>query len=200
MPGRLHFHGLGCMAAQLVTSQVLAKEFGVSRQAVEKAAKAGRLTVFDGGLFDIAVARVQWDANRRRRRARPGAKRPDAVEQTAADGAGGSVSGEGSDYWTSKTRRETAEAAIAELKLAELAGTLVLRDEVNRTLFVAARVMRDQMLAIAPRLAASLGPVTDPKLIELRIADEVRVALRAFAQQLRAGGLPDVDEGDGQPG
>lgn len=183
------------MAAQLVTSQVLAKEFGVSRQAVEKAAKAGRLTVFDGGLFDIAVARVQWDRNRKRRPARPGAPRPDAGEQPAApaDGVGGSASGEGSDYWASKTRRETAEAAIAELKLAELAGTLVLRDQVNRTLFVAARVMRDQMLAIAPRLAASLGPVTDPKLIELRIADEVRVALRAFAQQVRAGGLPDVD-------
>jgi len=181
------------MAAQLVTSQVLAKEFGVSRQAVEKAAKAGRLTVFDGGLFDLAVARVQWDANRQRRRARPGAQRPDAGDQTGADGAGGSGGGEGSGYWSSKTRRETAEAAIAELKLAELAGTLVLRDQVNRTLFVAARVMRDQMLAIAPRLAASLGPVTDPKLIELRIADEVRVALRAFAQQLRTGGLPDVE-------
>lgn len=186
---------------ELISAEALAPMLGVSPQAVRKAHAAGRLSSING-KFDPEVAKIQWDRNRKRRPARPGAPRPDAGEQAAApaDGAGASASGEGSDYWSSKTRRETAEAAIAELKLAELAGTLVLRDEVNRTLFVAARVMRDQMLAIAPRLAASLGPVTDPKLIELRIADEVRVALRAFAQQLRAGGLPDVDEGDGQPG
>lgn len=186
---------------ELISAEALAPMLGVSPQAVRKAHAAGRLSSING-KFDPEVAKIQWDRNRKRRPARPGAPRPDAGEQPAApaDGAGGSASGEGSDYWASKTRRETAEAAIAELKLAELAGTLVLRDQVNRTLFVAARVMRDQMLAIAPRLGASLGPVTDPKLIELRIADEVRVALRAFAQQLRAGGLPDVDASDGQPG
>ncbi len=87
---------------------------------------------------------------------------------------------------------------MAELELSKLAGTLVLREEVDRMLFGAARVMRDQMLAIAPRLAATLAPISDPAVIELRIGDEIRVALTAFAQQVRAGGLLDVS--DGQPG
>lgn len=84
---------------------------------------------------------------------------------------------------------------MAELKLAELSKSLVQRAAVDRVLFGAARVMRDQMLALAPRLAATVAPLSDPKTIELKIADEVRVALRAFAQQLRAGGMVDVSDG-----
>lgn len=180
---------------ELLSAEALAPLLGVSPQAVRKAHKMGRLSSING-KFDPAVAKIQWETNRRRRVARPGAGAPVAEQRPPADG--GSGSGEGSDYWASKTRRETAEATMAELKLAELAGTLVLRDQVNRTIFGASRVMRDQLLAMAPRLAATLAPITDAKTIEQRIDDEIRVALRAFAQQLRAGGFPEG--ADGQPG
>ncbi len=176
---------------ELINAKALAHMLGVSRQAVDKAHATGRLSS-TGGKFDPTVAKIQWETNRRRRPARP--KDP-AGGAAKIDAAGQSPSGEGSGYWVSKTRRETAEATIAELKLAELAGTLVLREEVDRMLFGAARVMRDQMLAIAPRLAATLAPISDASVIELRIGDEIRVALAAFAQQLRAGGLVDVNYG-----
>lgn len=179
---------------ELISAEALAPLLGVSPQAVRKAHSAGRLSAI-GGKFDPVVARIQWETNRRRRPSQPKAPAGDAAK--AGDRAQ-SPSGEGSGYWQSKTRRETAEASIAELELAKLAGTLVLRDEVDRMLFGAARVMRDQMLAIAPRLAATLAPINDPAVIELRIGDEIRVALAAFAQQVRAGGLLDVS--DGQPG
>ena len=51
--------------------------------------------------------------------------------------------------------------------------------------------MRDQMQAIAPRLAAPLAALADPKAIELRIGEEIRVALQAFARVLRDGGFED---------
>ncbi len=177
---------------ELVSAEAIAAMLGVSGQAVRKAHAAGRLSSING-KFDPAVARIQWEANRKRRPARPGASEPSA--EPPATGSGKSPSGDGSDYWTAKTRRETAEASTAELKLAELAGTLVQRAQVDRMLFGAARTMRDQMLALPPRLAATLAPMSDPKAIELRIADEVRVALRAFAQQLRAGGFGDGADG-----
>lgn len=109
------------------------------------------------------------------------------------DGHPGGVS-----YEEARRRREVAEATTAELRLAELAGELVRREAVNRLLFTAGRVMRDQMLAIAPRLSASLAPMVDPKAIEMRIADEVRVALRALSQEIRSGGY-SVDNDDQAP-
>lgn len=160
-----------------------ARDRGVKRQSVHEWAKKYAIPLVDGKL-DLEVARVQWDVHRKRRTARAGGDEP------KGDGA---KSGGGSDYWASKTRREEAEAKLAELKLAEMAGTLVLREEVDRTLFLAARVMRDQMLSIAPRLAAPLAAIADPKAIELRIGEDIRIALQAFARTLRDGGLVDVE-------
>lgn len=172
---------------QKVTQAVLAERLDVTRSAISKAVSAGRLTVDADGLLDLAGATAQWATNRQRRRSRS--------RSTAAAAAGAAAPrNDDGDFWMHKTRREAAEAQIAELKLAELAGTLVLREEVNRTLFGAARVMRDQMLAIAPRLAATLSAVSDPALIEARISDEVRVGLAAFAQQMRSGGYPAVSQ------
>ncbi len=179
---------------ELINAGELANILGVSRQAVQKAQRTGRLSAI-GGKFDPTVAKIQWETNRRRRPARP--KEP-AGEAAQVRNGGQSPSGEGSGYWVSKTRRETAEASKSELELAKMAGTLVLRAEIDRTLFGAARVMRDQMLALAPRLAATLAPISDPAVIERRIDAEIRVALAAFAQQVRAGGLLDVNFG--QPG
>jgi hypothetical protein len=169
---------------RMMTVPKWAASLGLSKQSGYQAVRRCSIPVVDG-LVDADLADVLY-RQRTRRRATP--RRPAAPP---ADSAGPPGEETAMSYDEARRRREVAEATLAELRLAEQAGTLVLREAINRTLFLAARVMRDQMLAIAPRLAASLGPVTDPKLIELRIADEVRVALRAFAQQLRTGGLPD---------
>ena len=163
-----------------------ARDRDVKRQSVHEWVKKYGIPLVDGKI-DLEVGRMQWDVHRKRRPARAGAE-PKTDERPE-----GESSGSGSDYWAHKTRREAAEAQLAELKLAEMAGTLVLREEVDRTLFLAARVMRDQMLAIAPRLAAPLAAVTDPKTIELRISEDIRIALQAFARTLRDGGLVDVE-------
>jgi hypothetical protein len=151
---------------------------------VYKAIERCSIPVVDG-LVEVDIADMLYKS---RTRARANPRRdppPPPAEQPE-----GHVS-----YDDARRRREAAEAAIAELKLATLAGSLVLREELDRSVFSAGRVMRDQLLSMAPRLAASLAPISDAKAIELRIAEEMRIALRAFAQQLRSGGM----DGDGQP-
>lgn len=174
-----------------------AARHGISKQAGYQAVKRCAIPVVDG-LVDVEVADMLYE---RRTRARVNTRRPPPPGVAPASDMGSSERGPidpAVSYDEARRRRETAEAKLAELKLAELAGTLVLRDQVNRAIFGASRVMRDQLLAMAPRLAATLAPITDAKTIEQRIDDEIRVALRAFAQQLRAGGFPEG--ADGQPG
>ena len=167
------------MSAQIVTESELARALGVSRQAVAKARKIGRITPLSDGRYDLAVARIQWEENRQRRPARPAMPdqlAPDAAAPAAADG---------SDYWSHKTRREAAEARLAELKLAESSGLLVARADVERASFTAARVMRDQLTAASPRLAAAVVGLADVAAIERVIATEHRVVLETFCQMLR---------------
>jgi hypothetical protein len=120
----------------------------------------------------------------------PGSAAPALPE----DAAGGETE---VSYEEARRRREVADAYRAELRLAEEAGKLVRRDAVNRMLFTASRVMRDQLLALAPRLAATVAPITDAKAIELRLDEEIRVALWAFAQQQRADGYQEHEPGGG---
>ena len=84
------------------------------------------------------------------------------------DGASGPApryrSGEGSDrlYWLSRVRREQAEAAIAELREAELRGTLINKAGAERAISTGFRLMRDSVLAVPDRLrsrALAIRPI-----------------------------------------
>lgn len=119
----------------------------------------------------------------------PAGQAAPAVPGEAAGGVPADVAA--MSYEEARRRREVADSRRAEIRLAEEAGELVRRDAVNRAIFGASRVMRDQLLAMAPRLAATLAPMTDAKAIQLRIDEEVRVALHALAQQLREGGFDE---------
>src|SRR4051812_12439479 len=46
-----------------LSARQLATELGVSHTAVNKAAARGRITRGTDGLFDLATARVEWEAN-----------------------------------------------------------------------------------------------------------------------------------------
>lgn len=152
-----------------------ARDRGVKRQSVHEWAKKYDIPLVEGKL-DLEVARVQWDVHRKRRTTRSGAD--------DSKGERGS-SGGGADYWASKTKREEAEARLAELKLAEMAGKLVARADVERASFTAARILRDQLAAASPRLAAAVVGLPDVVAIERTIAAEHRAALETFCKMLR---------------
>lgn len=88
---------------------------------------------------------------------------------------------EGEDYRTVRTRREAAEAALAELKLEEQRARLV--DKAAVTAEHSKRVVqfREAMLQIPARLSPLLVGLVDQGRIERLIDAELRQALTAFA-------------------
>jgi len=165
---------------ELISAEALAKQLGVSGQAVRKAHAAGRLTSFDG-RFDPAVAKIQWEANRQRRRndqpKAPAADGDDRRPEQAASGAG-------AEYWNAKTRRETAEASIAELKEAELRGDLVRRAVVEREFAARLVALRESLEVLADRLSAQVAAEPDALRCRQLLRDEHRLALSAFAERI----------------
>jgi hypothetical protein len=102
----------------------LAKALGVTPAVVSRDARRGMPT------SSVEAAR-EW--RHQHVRARINHKRPARADGTAAGavrlpGEGGGASDEPSDYWQSRARREKAEAAQAELKLAEMERSLVRLD------------------------------------------------------------------------
>ncbi len=167
------------MAAVLVTASELARELGVSPTAVHKARDSGRITVIDG-KFDLAVAKIQWEANRQRRRA-------EASSTKSASKADEVPAEEAADFWVSKARREAAEAEISELKAAELRGELVRKVAVEREVASRLVALRESLEVLADRLAAVLAAETDQQAVRRLLRDEHRNALAAFASMEFAG-------------
>lgn len=83
-----------------------------------------------------------------------------------------------------RTRREIAEANIAEIKEAELSGRYIEKSAVDRAVFEAARGLRDGMTNCSRRLAAEVATLTTPTECEEVIAKELRHLLDAFSKQL----------------
>jgi hypothetical protein len=83
-----------------------------------------------------------------------------------------------------RTRREIAEANMAEIREAELAGKYVEKEDVERAVFEAARGFRDGLANCSRRLAAEVATLTTPAECEAVIAKELRHLLDAFSRQL----------------
>ena len=83
-----------------------------------------------------------------------------------------------------RTRREIAEANMAEIKEADLAGRYIEKTAVDRAVYEAARGLRDGMTNCSRRLAAEVATLATPGECEVIIAKELRHLLDAFSRQL----------------
>ena len=92
---------------------------------------------------------------------------PTASPKGKAESAARHRRGDGSDrlYWLSRGRREKAEAAISEMREAELKGTLINKAGAERAISTGFRLMRDSVLAVPDRL-----PIDRALAIQLREA------------------------------
>ncbi len=170
---------------------------GITLRAVQKAIESGRITtvVDEKGKpkIDAEVADIQWGRNTdpdQSGRANAGrdVSPPPSGGASAGNGAGGhGTDREGSLYWDAKTRREIAEAAKAELQLAEMASGLVRRDGVERAAYEAGRLLRDMILSVPSGLAMELAAMTEPQAIEQRMRDELRKVLDNLTRLTRTG-------------
>ncbi len=140
--------------AELITQAEYARRRGCDPTSVRDAVRAGRITLIDGKI-DPAVADVQWQRNTR---ARGGAPANDA--NLSAPPAPQSTEPLGEDYWSSRARREKAEADLAELRLAEQRGELVRADAVRSAVSKRAAGLREALLQIPSRLAAVVAAET----------------------------------------
>ena len=108
---------------------------GGSRWGVQKALQAGRITKDPDGLIDADRADRSWDANTAEQ------KRHEPV--TAS-------------YQEARAIREALNARLARLDYEERLKELVRVEDVRREAFVAGRALRDRLLAIPGRVAASM--------------------------------------------
>lgn len=99
---------------------------------------------------------------------------------SAAVGDGGTAGPDdaaGDGYWKSRARREKAEASIAEMKQAEIAGELIRVDAVRSAWAAKITTVRDALLQIPSRLAPQLAAESDLVQVTLLLEAELRQAL-----------------------
>jgi hypothetical protein len=159
----------------LLSLRAYAKHRGVSLAAVQKAIHSGRITPNADGLIDSDRADAEWAA-----KTRPGQRRtrsaPPAVREPAeASGAGGL------DYFRARAIRENYLARLAKIEFEEKTAKLISRDEVQVAAFTKARTVRDNLLNIPDRLAATLGAESDADKVHQILTGEIRRALDELA-------------------
>jgi predicted negative regulator of RcsB-dependent stress response len=182
----VYFVGYIVSKVNLLTQAAYARHRGCSKVAVGKAVAAGRISLVNG-MIDPTVADIQWQANSRAR-ANSGTSEQLPLGAVQAPAQTGSENGDAqspaprdADYMVSRTRRETAEAELAELKLAEQHGMLIRVDAVKQALANALTATRDGLLQIPSRLAAVLAAETDAAKVHELLQLELYRALEGMS-------------------
>jgi hypothetical protein len=156
---------------------------GVSDTAVRKAIQSGRITQGSDGLIDPIQADAQWSVNTdvaQQRKAAPQESAMRAVPQEAVQSvretlagaqsafvgvgggggssgiAGGTASGP-TTLLQAKTANEVLKAQTNKLRLAQLKGELIHRDQALAHVFRMARAERDAWLNWPARVAAQMA-------------------------------------------
>lgn len=164
----------------LVTQKEYATMRHCSGVAVHKAVKTGRISLIDG-LIDPAVADAQWAANTRAR-ASARSQPADQVPAPAADSAVSPQPVSDDGYALNRARREQAEAALAEMKEAEMRGNLIRTDSVRTAWAGKITAARDALLQIPSRLAPVLAAETDLDRVTELLEAELRQALTQLSE------------------
>ena len=173
------------MTQNLTTVAEWAKLVGISRQSAYEAVTRCGIPVTDGKLDpDYATHLYQKHTRPRANSQRPAPMANEAPASTTA-GAGGAESevklAKVPGYDTSRARREAAEAAAAEIKLAEMSGQFLLKADVDAAVFEATRALRDGLMNCARRIAADVAPLRTAEECEDVIEREMRALLESMA-------------------
>jgi hypothetical protein len=167
----------------LLSLRAYAKHRGVSLAAVQKAIRSGRIATTADGSIDSERADADWSA-----KTRPGQKRRSPaptlvapvvpfVEPPRSDPSGAG----GLDYFRARAIRESYLARLAKIEFEEKTAKLISRDEVQVAAFTKARTVRDSLLNIPDRVAATLAAETDADNVHQMLTVEIRKALDELA-------------------
>jgi len=165
----------------LTTIAEWAASLGISRQSGYDAVKRCEIPVTDGKVDPDYATHLY----RKNTRQRANGSRPDSLangaQPASAAGAGGAGGSEAQakipGYDSSRARREAAEAAVAEIKLA---GLYLVKADVDSAVFEAARALRDGLMNCARRIAADVAPLASADECEAVIERELRALLESM--------------------
>ena len=174
------------MAVQLLTVSEYARHRGCDEKAVRKALAEGRISRLgtDRHCIDPEVADIQWAKNTRARAdsrgKAAGVPTPPVGGGEAPDGANPAP---GDTYSDHRTRRERAEALMAEAELAKITGSMLEREPALRAIYSRFRELRDAGMLIGRRLAPILTPMTDQREIRMSIERAVADVFDTFSRR-----------------
>lgn len=169
-----------------------AKSMGISRQQGYAAVTRCEIPVTDGQV-DSEYATILYQ---RHTRPRANGKRPDPVAPLPSTPGGPEAESRIPNYDSSRARREAAEAALAEMKEAEMSGKFLLKAEVDAALFEIARAIRDGLTNSARRIAADVAGLSSAEECEVVIDREHRALLQSMAHSMTTKLKADME---GQP-
>jgi len=173
------------MTQNLTTIAEWAKLVGISRQSAYDAVTRCGIPVTDKKVDPDYATHLYQKNTRPRANAQRPAHTANEAQPSAPAGAGGAESevkpAKTPSYDSSRARREAAEAASAEIKLAEMAGQFLLKSDVDSTIFEAARALRDGLMNCARRIAADVAPLGTAEECEDVIEREMRALLESMA-------------------
>ena len=117
-------------------------------------------------------------------------------ERQADGGDRGQAPKADSGYWANKTKRERAEATLAEMRALREAGALTSVAAVRKEASETARRLRNAMFAIPDRSATVLASMSSPAEIHKYLTSEIHKALRELSTELeqRAAAAARADE------
>ena len=143
-----------------VSIREYARRRGVSDAAVRKALKQGRITAEPDRTIDVERADRAWASNTAKPRIKPASKvAVEAVDETLTENDSPISSG-GTTYMRAKTANEVVKAQTNRVRLKQLKGELIDRNEAVAHVFRLARRERDAWQTwparISSRMAAEL--------------------------------------------
>lgn len=150
-----------------INAAELSRRLKVTRGAVSKAIKSGRITPGEDGLLDAEEAAREWQAN-----TRPNMK---ASASPAAKAKSAS-------YTDARARKETAHAAMAELRLMKAQGELIPREAAEYAMDDLAVSLRARLESVPDRWYAILAPITDLAEIRELLLTMIEEELRAVSE------------------
>lgn len=159
--------------AEMVSPATFAKAVGVSRQAVSKAIKEGRLDpalVDNGGkrqVLDLEKATQIWGS----------AVAPRTLDPAKVSEVLSVPEDEIPDFYTSRARKEYYNAELARISTEQQLEELVPAKQVKKESFAMARAVREALANLADRLSNELASETDPSKIHQVLTQEHRQCL-----------------------
>lgn len=168
----------------LLSFTAYAKRRGVSKAAVSKAIKDGRISVTvdpkTGGRFiDPAVADQEWKANTvggQKSAAGVNGQNPEPNASTPPVDAPPDKP-KGPSYADSRAIREAYGARMAKIEFEEKMGSLIPAERARADSFKLARITRDAILAIPDKISHELAAETDSHTVHVTLTKALIEAL-----------------------